>query len=489
MKEFHSAYLDKDWEELTRCELGAMSQGNESFWDFAIRVQAKNSLLTGTNSHLSSERLCHRIESGMDEGLACWCVKAKVNQIEEFKEWLNEIKDVDDLLRADWCEFEQIAQSCWELTRRLPFDPTMRNNVAGSSSHPFTGNKHVVGPRLPKLTETKCKLLWDNEGCFQCRKFFAGHLSKGCTGDLPDPTSYKTLTNTDIERAKQTHRKGTVAVVTSHEEGMDYGSDGNELIHPIAAVAHPGHPAAYLPSNSSLILGTESPDGSEEENEEVSCHLSSPAQNETAKTAPLRQQHLWWTRELVSEDPSVPTSYHRSLIDNGSYSVLIREHEVCTACLKKHKLEKPETIEVAITDDGKKSEILLHEFVLLSLVDPCMKWKAKKFCAIVAPNLCSPVILGLPFLKHNKVVIDHELQTVVPKGTRVNLADKDTSHRPKMTWKEEARMVRGNREATLRELKGKCEMRQRQVDESCEHVKPINYVALIKQCLEVLSAQ
>jgi hypothetical protein len=36
MEEFHAAYLNEDWEEMTRQELGGMVQGNGSFWDFAV---------------------------------------------------------------------------------------------------------------------------------------------------------------------------------------------------------------------------------------------------------------------------------------------------------------------------------------------------------------------------------------------------------------------------------------------------------------------
>jgi hypothetical protein len=49
MTEFRNGYLDEDWEETTCREPGGMLQGNdESFWDFSIHIQAKNSLLMST---------------------------------------------------------------------------------------------------------------------------------------------------------------------------------------------------------------------------------------------------------------------------------------------------------------------------------------------------------------------------------------------------------------------------------------------------------
>ncbi|KAG2047333.1 hypothetical protein BDR06DRAFT_1013955 [Suillus hirtellus] len=41
--------------------------------------------------------------------------------------------------------------------------------------------------------------------------------------------------------------------------------------------------------------------------------------------------------------------------------------------------------------------------------------------AIVAPNLCTPLLLGGPFLQHNRIVVDHELHTCIAKDVNYNL--------------------------------------------------------------------
>ena len=46
MVEFKAGYLEEDWEDTTRRELLSMTQGNTSFWDYAHRLQSKNSLLS-----------------------------------------------------------------------------------------------------------------------------------------------------------------------------------------------------------------------------------------------------------------------------------------------------------------------------------------------------------------------------------------------------------------------------------------------------------
>jgi hypothetical protein len=101
MTEFRAAYLDDDWEEAIRRELGGMVQGGESFWDYAIAVQAKNSLLASTPSHLNNDQLRHRLEVGMGELLARRCANTNVNQEKSLKKWLTDVKRVDDLMRTE----------------------------------------------------------------------------------------------------------------------------------------------------------------------------------------------------------------------------------------------------------------------------------------------------------------------------------------------------------------------------------------------------
>jgi hypothetical protein len=92
MAEFRASYLPEDWEAITRIELLGMTQTGLSFWEFAIAVQAKNSLLRGTTSYLDQEPLRHRIESGMSQKLALRCRLSKSNEKEDFREWLTEVK-------------------------------------------------------------------------------------------------------------------------------------------------------------------------------------------------------------------------------------------------------------------------------------------------------------------------------------------------------------------------------------------------------------
>ena len=106
MTEFRANYLEEDWESTTRRQLLAMTQGTESFWNFAVALQAKNSLLTGTPSYLQKDKLRHQIEAGIDAKLAKKCDAEKSGKIDDFKKWLADVKRLDEAIRADRLELE-----------------------------------------------------------------------------------------------------------------------------------------------------------------------------------------------------------------------------------------------------------------------------------------------------------------------------------------------------------------------------------------------
>jgi hypothetical protein len=250
MTEFRAAYLDDDWEETTRRELGAMAQGSDSFWDYAIRVQAKNSLLVSTSSHLDEEKLRHRIEAGMDELLARRCMHAKANKVQGLKKWLVEVKRLDDLMRAERKEFESIARAGRESNRRSnPLgEPSQRANAPAASGSRTT---RPGGKTLPKLTESERQLLFDNDGCLKCRKFFAGHHSVNCPNAFPNTASYHTLTQADVDKVKLGHTARPIASVGGDLVEME---EMPLAIHLVAVVVGPTNPVTYMPVNQSSVI-------------------------------------------------------------------------------------------------------------------------------------------------------------------------------------------------------------------------------------------
>ncbi|KIM81505.1 hypothetical protein PILCRDRAFT_8569 [Piloderma croceum F 1598] len=91
MINFHTNYLTEDWEEDTLCDLLSMTQGTTtSFWDFAVAVQNKNSLLR--------VRLSKKVSL------------KKLNKVVDFCKWFNEVQSCDEGLRVEREEYEGIAR-------------------------------------------------------------------------------------------------------------------------------------------------------------------------------------------------------------------------------------------------------------------------------------------------------------------------------------------------------------------------------------------
>ena len=110
MDEFRTNYLAEDWEEYTICEILSMTQENNTFWDYAITLQSKNSLLRGTTLHLLDDKLCHQLSVGMETRLSKKVSTEKVNKVVEFCKWLNEVQQCDKGLCGEREEYERSAK-------------------------------------------------------------------------------------------------------------------------------------------------------------------------------------------------------------------------------------------------------------------------------------------------------------------------------------------------------------------------------------------
>jgi hypothetical protein len=92
LAKFKTAHLPKDWEEITCIELLQVMQGTDSFWDFLVQVQAKNSILAGTQSHFTEMHLHHHIESSVNPKLALHACLKKVVSDSTLTQWPEEVK-------------------------------------------------------------------------------------------------------------------------------------------------------------------------------------------------------------------------------------------------------------------------------------------------------------------------------------------------------------------------------------------------------------
>jgi len=103
MAEFKAAYLPKGWEDIMRIKLLQLNQMNESFWDYSVAIQYKNSLLLTTDSHMTDKQLHHHIKSGMQPKLAL-CEKEKLST------WLDEMSRINKLMRNECMDVDVLAK-------------------------------------------------------------------------------------------------------------------------------------------------------------------------------------------------------------------------------------------------------------------------------------------------------------------------------------------------------------------------------------------
>ena len=244
MVEFRANYLAKDWEEDTLCKLLSIMQGSSSFWDFAITVQSKNSLLHKTTSHLPDVKLHQQISTGMELRLSKKVSSEKLNKVVDFCKWLNEVRRCDEMVHAEREEYERIAKEHCDSSHCM-------NNSGDPSVHcvPYNSNNthHVTTTsttssaphkQCPKLLDSECTLLNDDKGCVKCQNFFENHRAADRPNDFPNPATYRTLTQADVDHTKHLQGK-CVAAVTMAMSLADTSSSSSptQLLLSLACLA------------------------------------------------------------------------------------------------------------------------------------------------------------------------------------------------------------------------------------------------------------
>ena len=92
------------------------------------------------------------------------------------------------------------------------------------------------------------------------------------------------------------------------------------------------------------------------------------------------------------------------LIDSGPHMIFIRPDLVEKLDLHAFRLSTPENISVAI---NTKQPAPLTHYVHITVSSYDGRFKSKALNAVIAPGLCMPIILGLPFLVNHKIVCDY----------------------------------------------------------------------------------
>ncbi|KAJ7442584.1 hypothetical protein B0H11DRAFT_1684757, partial [Mycena galericulata] len=464
--EFKRKFLRADWEQCTRAEiLVSRMKDTETFSDFSTNVIALNSLLLETEAHLNDTRIRHTLEAGMIEGLQFIYNKDKTaNAIDtdHLDDWIEAVNSIDEDRAHSLATAHRIAaEEAQKLAKRKAADDGERaakklfgessrkanTTTAGANGGPSTSTAPFVGKKCPKLTEEERKLLIENDGCTVCRRVFVGHDRTACTNGFPSGENYVPVT-ADVVAAAAAARNTNKGKAKS-----------------IAVVMNP----------------VEDSDDSEDTDPDLSV------------SSLHRASHFFWDCLIEGPMSNYPLKI-RGLMDDGAFLALIDAALADKLELRRFKLHKPEPIALALADSDSSSnaETLLTEYVKIPLHSRDQRWSSSVVRFVVAPNLCAPVILGLPWLIKNKIVMDYDAGTAIDKRTGFDLLNPPPippQPQPKLKLREKIRRTQTDRKTMLKELEAVCEKRRLDLESRnlFEPVKPVDIIAAVRERVEILA--
>jgi hypothetical protein len=154
----------------------------------------------------------------------------------------------------------------------------------------------------------------------------------------------------------------------------------------------------------------------------------------TEDVSPISVPHLIWRGQIWNSN-DVQILYD-CLLDDGAHLVLIRPETVTDIDLglSIRRLHEPVTVTLALNNDPD-ALTELWDYVSLSLSSLNNAWSSKPVRALIAPGLCLNVLLGLPFLVHNKIVIDHDSRTAIDKTCGFDLMNENSCRVAPLTIK------------------------------------------------------
>ena len=545
--ELRKRFLDPHWESsIVRTVVNSQMTDSESFSTFANRVMHGNNLLIGTTSRLDTTALRAKLEINMSTYLADKLTrlrptdKERINAIVVFEDWLHEVTLLDEEITADLKRIADFSREHYHIGKKQRTDndasiPTQyntfpqqppRNNPPPTFSPPLSGAnaitqnynhfpQHQQNPssafrggfrpsfnqrpiagkrtRCPKLLPSEYELLEQHAGCKKCRKFYVNHNTPNCPNDFPNPDTYVTLTKDMALKAQaaaaiaSTYIPHTTAMSpTPYNSQSAYAQIPSSFVEELSSESsshqsNQASVAAILPTSAPtpFALGTGNSD----------------TDSESSNVSPISVPHYIWNANVHGVD-EFPTPIP-CLLDNGAHLILIRPETVADLGLKIRKLHTPQRASVAI--GSRKHTFLLADYVILSLSSLNNAWTSRPVRALIAHDLCVSILLGLPFLKYNKIVIDHDSDTAIAKDSNFDLLNENKPSKlttkpiftTKLSPKDKRISILQLRRNVMRELSIKCTERRKLLENNdlFEITQPPSHIAFIKSTIEKLASQ
>jgi hypothetical protein len=374
MEQLCTRLLKDGWQHGLQKEILSSKQGSLRFNDWQNKMGAMNSLLVGTTFHIPTTALRNHLAANMHHDLASECDDNNAHEIVTFQEW------VDTVMVLDQRRFREAEKQRRLLEEALKTERARNAKVlTGPSAHgnrtTTTNNTSVTTstPSIPKLTAADRTLLNEHEGCYKCRNFYVSHRGAKCPNGFPEASTYKPLTVADALAAKKKRKPVVAAVVAAPEV--------------VAAMGM-----------TSCVIG----DGTDSES--YVQHVP----------------HIYWDC-LVDSPPLESPVAVQALIDCACTTVMIKPEFADSLGLTRVPLHKPMEVTLAMDSGEAERTFKLVESVSIKLYSVDSSWASKTVCAVVAPGLCTSIILGQSFLATNSIVIDFKERTVINKRSGYDL--------------------------------------------------------------------
>ncbi|KAI0085111.1 hypothetical protein BDY19DRAFT_876849, partial [Irpex rosettiformis] len=193
-KEFKARWLPSDWDVKARNELTRRRQSNDdSFKDWVVKIETLNAVLKDTPSHKSQINLRNHIESLVCDRLAQLAISANTSSIASYRDWRDKMTTLDNERLATAAEIAHVSAKTKQTSQKQTTSMSHSNSTSSSFARPLNRDRE----HPPSLTEQERTLLFKYNGCFKCRRFFAGHRQRDCRNPMQKGAGYKELTEDD----------------------------------------------------------------------------------------------------------------------------------------------------------------------------------------------------------------------------------------------------------------------------------------------------
>ena len=347
-----------------------------------------------------------QLDSCIDKDLRQLAKDEDANKITDLVPWVNKLRDLDlrrtnDRKRrheefVNW-QVEKQGERLPGPSRYRPRDPAPRDPAPRERG---TDKPPVDYP--PKLTPDERRVLQEYNGCYKCRRLNVDHRAKECTVVLSGK-GYKPV---------------TAPVTASDAAPPRAATSSSKGYRRAAAIAATGNSAHISDTEyeqdlvAALFPNADDPDDADELDDSL----------ESVRPQ-LKCSHLIWNCTLTGHTGLRRTS---ALIDSGAHMVLIRASLVKRLGLIPTKLDKPERVNVAMNNEAASTLTHYIDIQPTSIVRTAFPtFVSKPVRAVIADNLCAPLILGLPFLVMNSITCNyaqHECNVSVA-NTSLNLLE------------------------------------------------------------------